>query len=177
MCYTWAMKLIPCLLLLLILAAPAALGAKAANQGAKPKHPGASGLATPRFVSLTAEKVHMRAGPGVRYPITWVYKRPGTPFMVMAEHEYWRKVQDMEGAEGWIHRSLLSGRRTAVIRAGITELRKLPDATSPIVLRAEAGVIGKLLACTKSWCQLDLKDTNAWLPRAAIFGALPNEQF
>ena len=64
---------------------------------AKPKSPGASGLAIPRFVSLASNTVHMRAGPGVRYPITWIYRRLGTPLMVMAEHEYWRKVRDAEG--------------------------------------------------------------------------------
>ena len=171
------MKLISRLFLLFVLAAPFGAQVAGAANGAKPAHPGASGLATPRFVSLGADKVHMRAGPGVRYPITWVYKRRGTPFMVMAEHEYWRKVRDMEGTEGWMHGSLLSGRRTAVLRAGITELRQRPDGAAPIVLKAEAGVIGKLLACKKTWCQMDLADTNAWLPRAAIFGALPNERF
>ena len=176
-----AMKLIPLLFVLLALfawALPASgVGDGVAATAGKPKHPGASGLATPRFVSLASATVHMRAGPGVRYPITWVYKRRGTPFMVMAEHEYWRKVRDIEGTEGWMHRSLLSGWRTAVLRAGVTELRRSPDAKSPVVLRAEAGVIGKLLTCEKAWCQMDLADTNAWLPRAAIFGALPNERF
>lgn len=155
---------------LLLLAVPAHVAAKST-------HPGASGLPTPRFVSLASAKVHMRAGPGVRYPITWVYRRQGTPFMVMAEHEFWRKVRDIDGTEGWMHRSLLSGGRTAVLRSGITELRQSADANSPVILRAEAGVIGKLLTCKKLWCQLDVADTNAWLPRTEIFGALPNEQF
>ena len=119
----------------------------------------------------------MRAGPGVRYPISWVYQRKGMPLMVMAEFENWRKVRDTDGTEGWMHRSLLSGRRTAVLRAGITELRRAPEATAPIIMRAEAGVIGKLLVCQKSWCQMDLNDTKAWLPRTVIFGVLPNEQF
>jgi len=176
------MKWISCLFALLVLFPPAMTLADeaagiAVKKAAKPKHPGASGLPTPRFVSLASKKVNMRAGPGVRYPIAWVYKRQGTPFMVMAEHEYWRKVRDINGTEGWMHRSLLSGRRTAVLRAGITELRRAPEATAPIIMRAEAGVIGKLLVCQKSWCQMDLNDTKAWLPRTVIFGVLPNEQF
>ncbi|MFP6771879.1 MAG: SH3 domain-containing protein [Alphaproteobacteria bacterium] len=165
------MQLIFSLFIVLILAAPTAF---AANKAA---HPGASGLSTPRFVSLASATVHMRAGPGVRYPITWVYKRLGTPFMVMAEHEYWRKVRDLDGTEGWMHSSLLSGRRTAVLRAQRTALRQQPNESAPIVLRAEAGVIGKLLACKKAWCRMDIADISAWLPRVAIFGALPNEQF
>jgi len=168
------MKLISFLFIVLILAAPPAF---AANKAARLAHPGASGLPTPRFVSLASATVHMRAGPGVRYPITWVYKRLGTPFMVMAEHEYWRKVRDLDGTEGWIHGSLLSGRRTAVLRAARTVLRQQPSESARIVLRAEAGVIGKLLTCRKAWCRMDIADISAWLPRSAIFGALPSEQF
>lgn len=117
----------------------------------------------------------------MRYPITWVYKRLGTPFMVMAEHENWRKVWDVEGTEGWMHRSLLSGDRTAVmletVGDRVTDLRQRPESDAPVILRAEAGVIGKLLACNKTWCQIKLDDITAWLPRQAIFGALPNERF
>ena len=48
---------------------------------------------------------------------------------------------------------------------------------APVILRAEAGVMGKLLACQGAWCQMELNEMRAWLPRADIFGALPNEQF
>ena len=164
--------------LILILLLVPAMGPQASNLAPdQPRYSGPSGLAIPRFVSLASDTVHMRAGPGIRYPITWVYKRRGTPFMVMAEHEYWRKVRDAEGTEGWIHRSLLSNRRTAVLRGGVADLYEIPDANSSITLRAEPGVIGKLLECTKSWCRIELDNTKAWIPRTAIFGALETEIF
>ncbi|NQV60871.1 MAG: hypothetical protein HQ502_14485 [Alphaproteobacteria bacterium] len=150
--------------------------AKAAK-AAMPNHPGASGLPVPRFVSLSSDTVNMRAGPGVRYPITWVYRRKGIPLMVMAEFEYWRKVRDAEGTEGWMHRSLLSGRRTALLRGQINELHQSPKAEAPVILRAEAGVIGQLVTCQGSWCQIILNDMRAWLPRPEFFGTLPNEKF
>ena len=119
----------------------------------------------------------MRAGPGVRYPITWVYRRKGTPLMIMAEFEYWRKVRDADGTEGWMHRSLLSGRRMAMVRGGINDLRRSPQTEAPVAMRAEAGAIGHLLACRGPWCQMALNDMRVWLPRSNIFGALPNEEF
>jgi SH3-like domain-containing protein len=140
-------------------------------------HPGASGLPVPRFVSLSSDTVNMRAGPGVRYPITWVYRRKGIPLMVMAEFEYWRKVRDGEGAEGWMHSALLRGRRMALLQGGINELRPSPETTAPVVLRAQAGVIGQLLSCGGPWCQIILNDMRVWLPRTGLFGALPNEEF
>ena len=62
-------------------------------------------------------------------------------------------------------------------RTDVGELRKAPKGDAPVILRAEAGVMGKLLACQGAWCQMELNEMRAWLPRADIFGALPNEQF
>ena len=152
-------------------------GAKKTAKAVAAAHPAASGLAIPRFVSLASATVHMRAGPGVRYPIAWVYRRKGLPLMVMAEFEYWRKVRDTDGTEGWMHRTLLSGKRNAQLHGTINDLHQTPDAKSRIVLRAEGGVIGKLLACQGAWCRLELGDIRAWLHRSDIFGALPNEEF
>ena len=61
---------------------------------------GASGLPIPRFVSLAAKEVNLRAGPGKNYPVTWVFVRKGLPVMVTAEFEYWRKVRDLDGEAG-----------------------------------------------------------------------------
>ena len=39
-------------------------------------------LPLPRFVSLRANEVNFRTGPGVRYPIEWVFMRAGLPVQV-----------------------------------------------------------------------------------------------
>ena len=68
-----------------------------------------------RFVSLKAERANLRVGPGRRYPIEWVYTRPGLPLLVIAHFDQWRWVRDHEGTKGWMHKSLLSTHRTALI--------------------------------------------------------------
>jgi len=72
-----------------------------------------TGLPVPRFVSLDADKVYLRFGPGREYPISWVLARKGLPVEIIGEFDTWRKVKLHDGDEGWIHSSLLSGRRTA----------------------------------------------------------------
>src|SRR3990167_9515481 len=96
------------LLAMLVLAvlAPPALAQEASQAPLQ-----ASGLPLPRFVSLRAEEVNMRAGPGVRYPVDWVYKRKNMPVEVIAEFGTWRKVRDIQGTQGWIHQSMLSSNR------------------------------------------------------------------
>lgn len=43
-----------------------------------------------RFVTVKAEKANVRAGPGKRYPVRWVFTQPGVPVEIMAEYDNWR---------------------------------------------------------------------------------------
>jgi SH3-like domain-containing protein len=45
--------------------------------------PAGTGLPLPRFVSIRSEEVNMRTGPGVRYPVDWVYHRKSMPVEVV----------------------------------------------------------------------------------------------
>ena len=84
----------------------------------RPRHQdgavGPSGLPLPRFVSLKSGRVNSRIGPGVNYPVDWLYLKPGLPMEIIQEFDNWRRVRDSDGSEGWINQSLLSGKRTGI---------------------------------------------------------------
>ncbi len=134
-----------------------------------------SGLPLPRFASLRAKRAYMRAGPGKEYPVTWVYVRPGTPLEVTNEWNVWRKVRDAEGTEGWMDRAMLSGDRTVQITRQTQELRARPDLSSPIVLRAEPGVVMRVTMCTDRWCRVEGEGRSGYLLREQAFGTYPTE--
>ena len=133
-------------------------------------------LQVPRFVSLRADEVNVRAGPGTTYPIRWVFVREGLPVEITAEFENWRRIRDSDGAEGWIHQSLLSGTRTAIVTGGIRTLWRTPEPGAVRVLRAEAGVVGRLIECEDAWCRLEIEGRRGWLPRDEIWGTHPGER-
>ena len=85
-----------------------------------------TGLRVPRFVSMNSSKVNVRAGPGTRYPIKWVFQRKTLPVQIIAESDTWRKIRDFEGIEGWVHQRMLSGRRRAVVTGAIQQLKRNP---------------------------------------------------
>ncbi len=136
---------------------------------------GPSGLPLPRFASLAGEAINVRSGPSKSHPIRWVYTRLGLPVKIVEEFDTWRKIVDHEGDEGWIHGSLLSRRRTVVVTAELLELRRTPDPAARVLLRAERGVIGRLLDCDAHWCFLDIAGTRGWAERSAIWGVLETE--
>src|SRR5882762_6474783 len=111
-----------------------------------------SSLPVPRFVSLRSDEVNVRTGPGVRYPIDWVFQRKTMPVQILAEVETWRKIRSIDGTEGWVHQSMLTGRRTAIVLGEVRTLRRKNDPEAAAVVLLEPGVIGALLECRTTWC-------------------------
>lgn len=129
-----------------------------------------SGLPVPRMVSLKSEEVNMRTGPGTRYPIKWVYQSKGQPMEVIEEFEYWRKIKDFSGEVGWVHKSMLSGRRTVIVSAKDAIFHHRMDAESPAIFRAKEGVIGELLECHDGWCRVQVEGIKGWVADGDIWG-------
>lgn len=129
-----------------------------------------TGLPVPRYVSLHSSEVNVRAGPGSRYPIKWVFQRRSLPVEVVAEFDTWRKIRDFEGTEGWVHQSVLSGRRTVLVIGEIRTLRRDPGRSAPAVARMEPGVLGQLDDCRFEWCEIRVSGIAGWVSRAHIWG-------
>lgn len=134
-------------------------------------------LPLPRFVSLRSDETNIRTGPGERYPILWVYKRKHMPVEIIEEFEHWRKIRDVEGTEGWVLKSLLEGKRYAVIRGGVQTLRRAPENDAPPLLRVKPLVVGRLLECTAEWCRLQVESHKGWIQKTHIWGVYKKEEW
>ena len=132
-------------------------------------------LPVPRFVSLHADKVNLRTGPGDRYPIEWVFTRKEMPVEITKEFENWRMIRDWQGTEGWVHERMLTGKRAVVIKGGIRTLHRQPDVASPAIARAEPGVVARLLECRADWCRIDAADHTGWVQRGDLWGVYRDE--
>nr|WP_149139922.1 SH3 domain-containing protein [Gemmobacter caeruleus] len=132
-------------------------------------------LPLPRFVTLKTGEGNARRGPGLTHRIDWVFTRAGMPLKVTAEYENWRRVEDQEGLGGWVHYSLLSGVRSVLISAELADFRASPDTDAEVVLRAERGVIARVLQCTEDWCRLSVEGERGWVSKAAFWGVDPGE--
>jgi SH3-like domain-containing protein len=131
---------------------------------------GETGLALPRFVSLSAGEANLRTGPGDRYPILWVYVKRGIPLEITAEYGTWRRVRDVEGTTGWMHSALLSGTRTSLITGSIRTIYAEPNVSSRAVLRAEPNVNSVVESCDNGWCLIHIMGREGWIPQEHIWG-------
>ena len=132
-------------------------------------------LPLPRYVTLKGSEGNARRGPGLTHRIDWVFRRAGMPLRVTAEYENWRRVEDQDGLGGWVHYSLLSGSRSALVTAPMLDLRAAPDPGAQVLVQAEAGVVGRILACAHDWCRIEVGQVRAWAPATALWGVDPGE--
>ncbi len=134
-------------------------------------------LPLPRFVSLRTDPINMRTGPGVRYPVDWVYTRRGFPVEITAEFDTWRRVRDLDGSDGWIHTSMLSSRRTAVVDGGLRPLRRTSANDGELLAHVESGVVVSILKCPAgSFCRIETEGMQGWMRRDHLWGVYPDEE-
>jgi SH3-like domain-containing protein len=135
-----------------------------------------SGLPTPRFVSLKNEETNARTGPGTRYPIQWVYRRAGMPVEVIEEYDVWRKIRDMEGTTGWVHKTMLDGKRNILIKGKEPRIiRTEPEADAKPLLKAEPTVTARLIECQLEWCRIQITGRKGWIEKLYLWGVYPKE--
>lgn len=136
-----------------------------------------TGFPLPRYVSIKAAEANARRGPSRSHRIDWVFQRRDMPVMIVAEHGHWRRVVDRDGVGGWVHYTLLSGERTAIVEAARLPLYQRPDTSSMIRAEAERGVIGSLRECHGDWCEMEVAGFRGWVEVSGIWGVDPGESF
>jgi SH3-like domain-containing protein len=143
---------------------------------------GPSGLPLPRFVSIKAERVNMRIGPGTDYAVDWMYQKKGLPLEIVQEYDNWRRVRDSEGAEGWIYQSLLSGKRTAIAspwnkgKSQLMDLQDGPSEESETIAQVQPGAIGTISSCNGNWCEISFGSAEGWMKQTLLWGAYPGKR-
>lgn len=136
-----------------------------------------TGLKIPRFVSLSKNKVFVRTGPGLRYPIKWVFKKQGLPIEIIQEFDTWRKIRDVDGDEGWVHQALLTGKRNALViaeKGGLLVRKPVTDAR-PVAL-LEPKVLFYIEECSGAWCLGETDGFEGWIERKSLWGVYENEE-
>ncbi|WP_439577568.1 SH3 domain-containing protein [Elioraea sp.] len=137
-----------------------------------------TGRPVPRFASLRASEINLRAGPGTRFPVEWTYTRAGLPVEIVREFDTWRRIRDMDGVEGWVQQARLAARRTFLARGGPQTLRRAPDDSAPAVAQVLPGVLGTIRRCeaASAWCEVSVPGARGFLRRAAMWGVYPGEE-
>ena len=136
-------------------------------------------LAIPRFAALKSDTVYMRSGPGERFPIEWVYKRKNFPVKIIDTFEHWYKIEDINQTQGWVHKRMLSDKKTALTKENEkTSLYQKENLQSKVLAYFDGQAIVQILKCETDslFCQVKYNDLKGYILKNNLFGIYPNEE-
>lgn len=132
-------------------------------------------LPIPRFASIKSNEVNARVGPTIKSPIEWVFIRKGEPVEIIAEYEQWRQIRDIQGDGGWVHSSVLSGKKSVIIVGkGVVALTKSPN-NDRIVAKVSENVRCSLNKCKEQYCQISCQNYTGWVSKSFLWGVYDKE--
>lgn len=126
----------------------------------------------PYWASIASGQAMTHTGPGRNYPNVWLYQRRDLPVRVVKKYETWRLIQDPDGGQGWMLVTMLSDRRTAIVKAGDARpIRADRDNSAKVRYLAQPGVVGRIDKCKgDGWCRISIGKKQGYVRTSDIWG-------
>ena len=126
-----------------------------------------------KYLSLKNKLVNVRYGPGLHYPIKYVYKKKYLPIEVIDKKENFRRIIDFKKNSGWIHISQLKKSNSLIILENKILFKK-PSRFSKPLAKLEKGRLLIIKKCKNKWCQVTTDNYKGWIDTANIWGSTIN---
>ena len=121
------------------------------------------------YLMLKNSKVNVRMGPGLDYPVKFIYKKKYLPVKIIDKKENFRKVIDHKKNSGWIHISQLK-KVNSIIVLSSRILFKKPTFNSKPIANIENGKLFVLAKCKKNWCKVSSQNYSGWINMDNVWG-------
>lgn len=131
----------------------------------------------PYWASIASGQAMTHTGPGRNYPNVWLYQRRDLPVRVIKKYQTWRLILDPDGAQGWMLVTMLSDRRTAIVKPGEPRpVRTVPNDGAKVHYLAAPGVVGRIDKCTgNGWCRIEIGKNEGYIRTSDIWGVSDSE--
>ena len=124
-----------------------------------------------KFLSLKKNKTNVRYGPGLDYPIKYIYRKINLPVKQIDKKENWRRVVFLDNNSGWIHYSQLKPSNSIIILERKILFKKPENFSEPIA-RLEKGRLLIVKKCQNIWCKIKTDDYSGWVEIDNIWGSI-----
>ena len=122
-----------------------------------------------KFLSLKYSKVNVRYGPGLDYPIKYIYKKKNLPVKIIDKKENFRKIIDHKKNSGWIHQIMLKKSKSFIVLKNKI-LFKEPSYFSKPVAKLSAGRLILSKKCNNEWCRVKTNEYIGWIDIKNLWG-------
>jgi SH3-like domain-containing protein len=123
-----------------------------------------------KFLSLKKNKTNVRYGPGLDYPIKYIYRKINLPVKLIDIKENMRRVIFLDNNSGWIHRSQLQSSNSIIILEEKILFKKPSNHSKPLV-RLEKGRLLVIKKCEDEWCKIKTDNYTGWIKTKNVWGS------
>ena len=123
-----------------------------------------------KFLSLKKNKTNVRYGPGLDYPIKYIYRKVNLPVKQIDKKENWRRVIFLDNNSGWIHLSQLKP-SNSVVTIKEKLLFKKPSNFSKPIAKLEKGRLLVIKKCEENWCNITTDKYTGWVKIKNVWGS------
>tara|TARA_A100001011_G_C13920921_1_gene679106 strand:+ start:107 stop:667 length:561 start_codon:yes stop_codon:yes gene_type:complete len=135
-----------------------------------------TGFEIPRYISLKSNDANIRVGPSINYPIAIKFIVKNYPLKIIEEYNDWRKVEDFNNKVGWVHKSLLSGKRTGIVLSNNNNFVEVSNTNNgSIIGKLGKGNVVNIIKCKIKWCLISFDNYKGWINKDNIWGLKKNE--
>ena len=124
-----------------------------------------------KYLSLKKNKTNVRYGPGLDYPIKYIYRKINLPVKQIDKKDNWRRVIFLDNNSGWIHLSQLKP-SNSIITTKEKILFKKPSNFSEPLAKLEKGRLLVIKKCEKKWCNITTGKYVGWVKIKNIWGSV-----
>ena len=124
------------------------------------------------YLTLRNDKVNLRQGPSLNYPIKLVYNKKFLPILIKDKSGNFRKVLDHENNSGWIHISQLSKKKAALSILDELIVFQKPSIYSKPLVKLEIGRLCLVKKCKNDWCKIKTGNYSGWVEKQNLRGRL-----
>ena len=121
------------------------------------------------FLMLKNSKVNVRMGPGMDYPIKFIYKKKYLPVKIIDKKDNFRKIIDHKKNSGWIHWTQLKKINSLLVLSDRILFKK-PTYNSKPLANIKSGRLFVLEKCKKNWCEVSSKSYSGWITVENVWG-------
>ncbi len=121
------------------------------------------------YLMLKNSKVNVRMGPGLDYPVKFIYKKKYLPVKIVDKKENFRKVIDHKKNSGWIHISQLKKVNSVIVLSNRILFKK-PSFNSRPIANIDSGRLLVLKKCKKDWCEVSSQTYKGWINMYNVWG-------
>ena len=124
------------------------------------------------YLTLRNDKVNLRQGPSLKYPVKLVYKKKFLPLLIQDKSGNFRKILDHENNSGWIHITQLSKKKAAINIEEKSIIFKKSSLYSKPIAVMEKGRLCLIKKCKNNWCKIKTKNYIGWVKKQNLKGRL-----